>query len=243
MALICNEPFNYSTGALTGNNGGTGWNGAWVEQNGITTGYEIFASSLAYTSTGILVTSANKAGGGYQYQSSGRGLDVSGAFSTYATGGYIGLSGTTLYLSILIRAHNADIVHCNLHASGSVWDNSLPKLGLGSYDGAHWQLNVLGTTYNWSGTMSLDTDYFMVLRMDFAATNTIKLWVNPALTGIEPSADITQTTGTSVAFNSFTWHGGNSAGSGFLDEIRFGASWADVTPTTATVNKGVLATA
>jgi hypothetical protein len=81
------------------------------------------------------------------------------------------------------------------------------------------------------------------------ATNSARLWVNPTLGGVEPTANATNSTGTSAAPTQiaglFIRQGGNAtAGTGNveLDEFRIGTTWADVTPqATASVNDNAIA--
>ncbi len=241
MSLICTEPFNYAVGGLNGKNGGTGWNGAWVEQNGGSSGYEIFSPGLTFTQGGqTLQSSANKAGGGFVFEGSGRALDVSGAFSAYATGGLIGLNGTTLYFSslweLLFSGGNPALV---LHAdSGSPWNGSVPLIGMGNFTGNNKaQLKIINTVYD-GPAISINTVYLLVMKMVFGATSTISLFVNPTPGGAEPAADVTQT-GVGVPFSAMQWFGSNSAGVGLIDEIRFGSTWADVTPAVPTANSNM----
>jgi hypothetical protein len=73
---------------------------------------------------------------------------------------------------------------------------------------------------------------FYVLKIDFGATDTVSLFLNPTVGGTEGTASATMTTpaGETLIFSSFATFLGYNAGVNFTDEIRFGSTWADVTP-------------
>jgi hypothetical protein len=75
----------------------------------------------------------------------------------------------------------------------------------------------------------------LVLKLDFAATSTATLFVNPAsLGGSAPAtAGASASSTTSLAFKSLAFYGGSGFSQGALDELRLGDSYAAVTPTGA----------
>jgi hypothetical protein len=242
--LLSYEPFGEASGAaLNGatGSGDSGWGAAWVEQSGSTVipGYEILSTTpLTYTG---LQTTGNYAVGGFRYQSAGRQLNVtaSGPYSSYLSNGLIGASGTSIWLSFLIRedVSNGDInaVFLNNYSSSNSWvPNSSDSIGIGYFGGtADW-----GLTYN-DGTPVLSNvavvqgqPTLMVVEITFGSTNVISLYVNPTSLGgsapATPSATIS--TAGNIAFESFAYEGGYATNDSSLADIRFGTTYAAVTP-------------
>jgi hypothetical protein len=73
---------------------------------------------------------------------------------------------------------------------------------------------------------------FYVMKLEFGVTDTVSLFLNPVVGGVEGAASLTMTTpvGEELIFRSFGTYLGNSADSNFVDEIRFGSTWESVTP-------------
>ncbi|MBD0260160.1 MAG: PKD domain-containing protein, partial [Cytophagales bacterium] len=243
-SLLAHEHFNATAGTLHNVNTGTGWGAAWQVQNNDVSvpGYNVTGTaSLAYST---LATSGRFAVGGDSYQTSGRALNTSstGPFSTYLTGGNIGATGKTLWVSGLLRKDGAndEEVSLTLHA-GSLVTYANPALvsvgyfGVASNNGTtrYWSLKVGGTVYRTATAITTGQTALLVLKLDFAATSTAALFVNPAsLGGTAPTtAGASGTSTTSLAFKSLAFYGGNGFNQGAADEIRFGETYASVTPT------------
>jgi hypothetical protein len=265
QVLACDD-FNVATNAtpvppfLNGVATGTNWTGAWVVQgfNGgtnYTDGFKIIATNaLAYST---LRTSGNYAGGGgTNYATVGRFLDL-GAFSTWTLSkngtNVVGLSGTELWMSMLMRKNRADdnmtavILHNGTAAYNAIGNS---RLGVGYYGAMS---NNSGTRY-WSlavrnaADSSIDVirsnvpivagqTALLVLRMRFGATDTFDLFVNPASLGGDapstPNATWTTTGASDIFFRALAFSGQTSLNNMALDEIRFGDTYAAVTPPNA----------
>ncbi len=239
--VLAYEPFGEASGTpLNGaaGSGDSGWNGAWVEQEGSTAspGYQT-ASTNPLTYSGLLTTS-NYAIGGYGYQTAGRQLNTaaSGPFLSYLSSGLIGAPGQTLWLSFLLREdanpNNGEINAIYLTPNNIPW---LTQNGIG--------IGYFGTSLNWglqlnNGTPVLSTvpviqgqTVLLVVSITFGATNQVNLYVNPALGGSAPATPSTQlTTASTIAFQSLAYLGGYTASESSLAAIRFGTSFAAVTP-------------
>ena len=244
--LLASDAFSGSTGALNGQSSGTGWSDAWNTQNGDSSvpGYNVSnASSLSYSN---LATSGNYATGGSAYQTTGRGLDVSsnGAFSAYLANGQVGKAGTTLWVSALLRkdSDTDQEVSLSLHNSGISWCTGCASslIGMGYFGSSsnnggtrYWSLKIGGTVYPSSVQMTVGQTTLLVLRIDFGTTNTLNLYANPAsLGGDAPSSSsVQQQTSSALAFQSLAYYGGDGPNQSSLDELRFGTSYAAVTPT------------
>ncbi len=236
---------------------GTNWAGAWVVQgfNGgtnYTDGFKILATNAP--ASGTLRTTGNYAvGGGASYATAGRFLDLNAfpAWTFVRTGtNVIGASGAELWLSVLLRKNTLDdnMAAVILH-NGSAAYNAIgnSRLGVGYYGTLsntngqrYWSLAVrnaadTGIDVIRSGVpVVAGQAALLVLRMRFNTTDTFDLFVNPAgLGGATPAApDATWTTSgaADIFFRALAFSGNNALNSMALDEIRWGDSFAAVTP-------------
>jgi hypothetical protein len=246
--LLAYEPFGESGTtpfAMNGVSGGgdSGWGEAWVEQSGSTAvpGFDIAsASPLTYTG---LQTTGQYAIGGYGYQSAGRQLNVSsgGPFNSYLSGGLIGASGQTVWLSFLMREDGSptngqpNAIYLNNESGGNAWvPASTDSIGVGFFGStADWGLQYNnGTPVLSSVPVTQGQPTLLVVSVTFGATNVINLYVNPTTLGgsapATPSATIS--TSGSVAFQSLAYQGGYGTNNGSIADIRFGTTFAVVTP-------------
>ncbi len=257
-SLLAYEPFGESGTTPFGLNGASGggdsgWAAAWVEQSGSTAvpGYDI-ASSNPLTYSG-LQTTAHYAVGGYEYQTSARSLNVAsgGPFNSYLSGGLIGASGQTIWISFLmsVNGNNGDFAAVLLNAGGGAnnWNVTPNNVAVGYFGSLsetsgnpYWSLqynttqNDLGsaTVIKTSVPMVVGTPALMVMSITFGSTNTVNLYVNPSsLGGSAPSTpSATYSTSSSLAFQSLAYYAGNGIGESSLGDIRVGTTYAAVTP-------------
>jgi hypothetical protein len=259
------DDFNIATSAtpippfLNGVATGGGWSGAWVVQgfNGGTNysdGFKVIATNaLAYST--LRATGNYAGGGGTNYATAGRFLDM-GVFTSWAVNknstNVVGLSGTELWMSVLMRKNSADdtmtvvILHSGTAAYNAIGNS---RLGVGYYGAMS---NNSGTRY-WSLAVRNAADSsvdvirsnvpvvagqtaLLVLRMRFGATDTFDLFVNPASIGGDaptPNTTWTTTGAADVFFRALAFSGQTSLNNMALDEIRFGDTYAAVTPPNA----------
>lgn len=218
-SLLISEPFDYSTGNLAGQTGGIGFTGNWttVGDAGAAT---VQTSSLAYST---LATSGNKT-----YVSPN--VAASGASRTFSN-----MNSGTVYMSFLLNQDEGTRFFA-LRLYDGVAQNLL--IGRGTA-GTSWILgNTIGVAQDTGVAATLDTTFLMVLRIDFNASGAnerLRLYVNPTL-GTEPlTAQVDGTTTSSFQLNRLDiaggqTGGGNTVSKGWFDEIRFGTTFADVTP-------------
>jgi len=201
-ALLAYEPFGEAGTTpfpLSGASGGgdSGWAAAWIVQNTNINvpGYNI-ASASPLTYTGLLTT-PDYAVGGSSYVSSGRALNVTptGPFSSYLSGGLIGASGQTIWLSCMMSVTSSGTDSAGVFLSpsggGNSWvSNGSTTLGAGYFGSAsktgstaYWSLNYNGTTVQSNVPMVVNTPALLVVEMTFGATNVVNLFVNPASLG------------------------------------------------------------
>lgn len=242
------DGFNYPAAQpLNGRQGGTGWQTPWEVQNGNNNvpGFEITsANPLTYSD---LQVSGNYNSGGYAYLTSGRRLDTDagGPFDNWLNGdGAIGTGAAPLYASILLRKteNNDETVAAYWHPNNIAWCNNCSPnnhVAVGYFGASsnvagqrRWSLSINGTVYPTTVPMTANTTVFFVVKMQFGATNTISIFVNPTTLGNnEPAVPtLVQTTSTPFNIRSLAVYLGNDAASGQADEIRMGASYACVAP-------------
>ncbi len=223
--LYSYESFNYTAGdSLVGQNGGTGFAGAWTQ---------VGNSGVAGITTNSLTYSDLEVAGNKTYLSpTSASSTLSGARRAFSSTESTG----TVYLSFLV----------NLDAGNRYF-------GLRLYDGSAGtsviQIAKQGNATNWSLTdnarttdtgaaATLDTTFMFVLRVDFNASGVnerIRLYIDPTVGGTEPlTAAVDVITTASLQFSQLDMVGGytaagQSTSQGAFDELRLGPTWADVT--------------
>src|SRR5262249_26564713 len=86
-----------------------------------------------------------------------------------------------------------------------------------------------------SFTPTAGATYFVVVRVDYGATDVVRLWVNP-VPGVQPtdasaSATITLPAGQSFSVgNNITLNGGGYYNQATFDELRYGLTYLSVAP-------------
>jgi len=237
---LCYEGFDYLKMAITGLNGGRGWNGGWEVQDPIGNDVTGFAVDNASPLTvANLRQSGNYMKLGRGSEQSGRALDVSanGAFKNYLNGSMVGKPGTTLWFSSIIRPQNNNkTCAVSFVDTGVAWygQNAGKKVEFGGFGGTYWgfAFGFEGTQVQHLSTVPIVNNQavFLVAKIEFGATNTVSLYINP-MPGNTPTG--TPIVGTSTANLDFrclgTTYGWDADKMG-LDEIRFGTSFADVAP-------------
>lgn len=232
---------------LNGSYSGQGWGTSWVVQNNDNTipGFQI--NSAAPLNYGALQTIANHASGGRAYLTAGRLLDVSagGPFDAYLdANGNIGAADSTLWVSVLLRKDlsNDQNAYVSLHNTGLPWCEGCPSVtslvGMGYFGAAsnvggqrRWSLRINGNVYPTSIPLVVGTTAFLVLCIDFGATNALTLYVNPASLGnATPAPTLTQNTASPINFRSLALYLGDAPGNGSMDEIRIAESYACAAP-------------
>ncbi len=236
---VLQESFDYSTGLLNGVGGAPsfGFNGTWQVEQANSPGYAIAGNeSLAF---GQLGTSGRYLTGGNTYQNSGRSLDMAAAFLPWkrAAEHYVGKDGTSLWISYLARPlKNTSTMKFSLDDSASVVHDNNGRLRV-QQSGGIWRLSLMNDTRTAPTTVAVaaNTTYLIVIRLDFGATDTATLYVNPVLGATPPAtaSSSATTTNANFRFNELQFYPGSSAGDGQFDELRMGASWKSVVPTPA----------
>jgi len=255
-ALIVYEGFDYPDGtSLRNQTGGIGWSGGWTNTGNATE--TATAPGLTYpnmTATGNKATLAGQ-------QINGNGNN---AFLARDLAQTFGTDGTTLWLSFIGQRTG------NKSTGGTQPNNYQRVFSLGLFNTSAteqasigeltddttdvWNLNADTTLPNSvDTTVPIDTQSFLLLRIDFVGANTDKayLWVNPDLSLGEPSigtqaASITD----ELTFNRIrltvggsTTSGARLAASGLFDEIRIADTFAEAIPEPASAALALLSLA
>jgi outer membrane protein assembly factor BamB len=230
-SLYAYEDFDIPVGDMDLITSGEGWADGWDVQNGA--GNYSIVSTPALT-FGEVFTTGNSARGGGSYNTSGRKLDVPGAFADLNNSGEIGLPGTEIWMSYLIRPEITSLNRVSLaRNNNTVWWYTAPVAEVSS-SGGIWTAKIMnGTGVSTGVAATTGQTHLIVWKLSFGATSTFDIFINPTeLGGTQPAIPTLSldTTDTGFLFNRFLWYPGGAANNGSLDEIRFGATYADVTP-------------
>ncbi|HTE30655.1 MAG TPA: T9SS type A sorting domain-containing protein [Chryseolinea sp.] len=178
--VIVSEPFAYGGGTLTGNNGGTGWSGAWFGPHSGFTDLDVNTTGFSYT-----------------------GFATSGGRSTYvnSTGGdggrYLAAVSNAVYgvvwLSFLANydQQGGGFSNVRLYLPGGLTG------GVGG-NGGIFNWSILDNGLNAGATTSVPlngTEHLALLKIDYTA-GTSSLWIDPTVSGF----DGTQTPSATVSF-------------------------------------------
>lgn len=235
--LIADEGFNYDTGDVRASgvlNGGAGWaSGGWQVVYDGTGSTGVVAGSLA-PSDSKLTTSGNSMQ--VYYGRYGRFLDTSatGAFADYLDGsGNIGKDGTTLYMSFVMKApvgkyYEMEFKKDTLEDAGRIG-------GIGNDVGSDANVYLRSNSSVNTSIASTTTNAMLyVVKFDYLAGNndTVSVYVNPTLGTAPATPTLLKTGAGDMSFDGLTVASfqGNSVTTK-IDEIRFGTTYASVTPT------------
>ncbi len=242
------EGFAYPPAPIEGLQGGTGWETPWNVQNENATlpGYQIISNApLQWLD---LQTAGSHASGGFAYLTAGRRLNTSatGPFADWRTpDGYIGLPGTTLWASVLLRKNqeNNEPLAITWHQSNLQWCEGCTanKVAMGYFGSAsnvggqrRWTLRIGNNYFPTSSPVVANETALLVLKIEFLTNNAqVSLFVNPAQLGNDlpaPTPSLVQATTFQLQLRSVALYLGDDAASGQADEIRMGATYACTVP-------------
>jgi hypothetical protein len=236
------EGFDYATPAFIGGNtdvagvSSNNWTTHSVTATQTTT-IDIQDGSLTYP--GFAASTGNKV---YLFSNANAvSRDVNRAFTS---------SATTLYYSALINIiDNAQLTAVDNYFMHFGATAGASNTTLGARFGAKIAStpnnfrfilgNISGGTpvYSDNGAdLTFGTTYLVVVKYDISVNPTVAtMWINPTLGGTEPAGGISNSTGTNpfASFASICLRNNATTPKAYIDEIRVGATWADVTPIAA----------
>lgn len=217
LADVVYEGFDYPVGSsLAGQNGGSGWAGAWNTPGGadltISTGLSF--GGLA-TSGGSVVSAP--------YQPPNDGSSVSYFFRNTAS--TYGADNTTTYFSFLLHPEAG----FGFYGGINIGNLFVGRSGNQADFGLEGPANDVSLS---SVPVVVDTTVLLVVRVDFLAGNDhVSLYVNPTPGGPEPpTPDVFKTDLDVGTINSVVI---NNYGGWLTDDIRIGSTFASVTPAAA----------
>lgn len=248
--LLAYDDFQGAEGPFDNLASGAGWKEPWNVQNDdvMQPGWSVTAAQpLTF---GTLASNASHMIGGRGFLAAGRFLDRSatGPFASYLdASNFIGASGKELWMSVLIRRDTTSSAYdVALHRSNAAhWDGdpgapstvAIGYFGAASDDAGKkwWSLRVHSAVTRSDVEVVVGQTVLAVVHMKFGSPNTVRLYLNPSTLGGDPPAtptlEVTDDGTKPLSFQAFKSYPGSSAGYGALDEIRFGTSFAAVTPT------------
>lgn len=232
--LFVYDGFDYATGDLVGQNGGLGWTEAWVESNEVNAPYAFAQVATPGLTFGDLVTTGNKAQvseGGRAFRS----IDTAGINPDQLDDkGNLGLPGTSVWASFVVEGNTAT-------GTDGFWGLSFFRddaetLFFGkSSTSESLRLSGQGQTAQefTDSPLSPTEKHFIVLRFDFVegGDHVVTVFDDLDPMGRTPADEDAIGTFSAPDFSFNRLRLANSAGAGgTFDEIRVGATWADVTP-------------
>lgn len=220
------DQFQQPTGNLGGQGGGIGWGGNWTAATG--SEYQVISTGLSYP--GLLT-----AGGSVQDALSTHTVSVASRSMGDQSTRFV--DGATLWFSFLLQPgstfNNWGMAIASGNSSGltggfgmNVSSNGFTARAGGSSSAT--------TTFSWTA----GTTYVVVGQMtvSLSGNETTSIWLNPTnLGGVTPlggtTATVSGNVGTLPGTNAFfAFQGGNQAQQFGIDEIRYGLTYAGVTP-------------
>lgn len=238
--LLVEDNFDYPVGQLTDNGGGANVSGGnWVNFSGTGNYIQVTSPGLGYA----------------EYPSSNIGNKIGIVYSTTSAEDVYRQfpaqgSGSTTYVSFLLNLANTNGLAANTSATGDYFFSLLPSTSATSYVGrvtvrlgsaaGTYQLGLRATASNsesvWlSGDLLPGTTYLVALAYQLNPDQGW-LWLNPALAGTPPAADLSQTAAATVSdVDRVIIRQGYTAGppavatpNADIDGIRVGTTWSDI---------------
>jgi len=242
-ALVAYEGFNsYSSGSnLFGQNGGTGWNGAWVDKSStenedgdpITWNYTWVAGGSGLSYPNLVATPGSGAANVFQEGGDTLYFTAERYLAAPQSSGTLFISYLQ-YFSVNEAGKGPDFV--DIMGTGSRYARVITAWG-SSY---RWCLHAFDTgqsqVNNFAPAAQAGETHLVVLRIDFNASSInerIKVYLDPTLTSEEANtanATISNRDIGSVSGFKIVMRGNDLANSHSFDEIRFGTTWEDVVP-------------
>jgi autotransporter-associated beta strand protein len=237
-AQMAYEGFDYAIGndGLTGQTGGTGWNGAWQNVNGVNA--NVIAGSLAAGASAPTGVDARSVGNSVTLPNArrvGRSLDTSvngpfGARGYRDANGRIGADGTTLYLSFMQQPNGTGIYYeFELHRDNLGDGGRIGGIGNDSSSpGGNVNLRAGGANDYFLGAGTTAVNFYVV-RIDFKAGNDdVYVYRNPTSATEPGSPTLTKLAVADMSFNGLSFGAFVGTTTVAHDEIRLGQTWADV---------------
>ena len=235
-SLLAYEGFNYPTGTanLTGQSGGSGWNGSWQGVNGgsssVPTGSLVAGGSAPAGYDALSVGNSAFTPNGTR---TGRRVDVS-AGGSFGLAGYvdgnnnIGADGKTVYLSFMQQPNGTDVYYEFEFHRGDLGDGGRVA-GIGNDQGGNnVNLRAPNGTHTVIGTGNTSVNFYVV-RIDFKSGNDDVFIYRNTTSASEPLAPtLVVSNAADMSFNGLSLGAFANGRTVAHDEVRVGTTWADV---------------
>lgn len=235
--LYVYDGFDYPEGDLVGQDGGTGWAEPWTQSmEGTPPEARPIAQVVAPGQTyGDLEVTGNKAEMANARRAF-RYIDVEGLYTgeeEMEPTDSIGWPGSSVWMSFIAEGAAAET---DPFWGIALFKNDTEKLFFGKPSSrGPLRLSAQSGVQEFDGAISINDKHLIVIRIDFDPENgdSATLFLNPDPMGRTPSDDeaLGVYTGPNfeMSFNRVRFANGDGPG-GTIDELRMGATWADVTP-------------
>ncbi len=231
--LLEYEGFDYTGTDLDDQNGGSGWEGAWINDSGSFDGHlsnddtSLDSAAFPFTPTGDRI----EGNGGTALRDMGTNFEMGG-------------EGNVVYVSMLMRKNSTALTAGeNVEFSflgNSNMNNQRLRMGITSTDNFFVASGLQGGESASFGTVAADTTYFLVAKIVSSASGNDQFFLNAYAPGdtvgsSEGTWDANVAGVTGVILDQIRLNIGDGTGMvGSIDEIRIGETWGDVVPEPAT---------
>lgn len=154
----------------------------------------------------------------------GNSPDVAGYKATGSTNEF--------WFSALVRADQRKAFGISFHNDNSGWYGNDSKLQINrDWNVGNWSINVDGTTTNTSINSAVGITALVVCKINFEVDGTrLSVYLNPTFGKAPVNADATGKTATPQYFRGISFWMDSDPDYNSIDELRIGATFADVTP-------------
>jgi len=237
--FVLYEGFDYTAGTTDATLGAEwtldGWKDAWGK-NGNT-----FGVGCNIENTSPLVVSDLVQSGNYYVGEESWLTGIRRQFSTeldsplfpYCSGekGSLGVSGTTIWMSVILRPKSNVIlgyVGCR-----TAWSDANENISFGALGGDYYGVKIGGTEFLSTVPIVNDEVVFLVCKLEFGATNIATLYVNPA-PGAAPNVTeaVVGTSTTALPFTTLVLKSDAGTWGCAFDELRMASTYALAAPST-----------
>ena len=231
-AQLVTENFDYSLGQLTSGGGGADVSGgAWVSFSGTGAFIPVISGNLTYS--------------GYSASGIGNMIQLVAATTSAedARTDFLGQSGdgTKVYASFLVNIQSAPAsgsssYFASLYSTANGYKGRVFAQTLGS--GIEFGLEGSGSAPVFTGVeLALNQTHLIVVCYEFlAGADSVKLWVNPTISSIEPTPDLTYEVATDfTTCDAFALRQASSSGvaqnpDAEIDGLLVSNAWSDIVP-------------
>lgn len=215
LTLPLVEHFDYAVGSVTTNGAG------WVNTSGTAGQVTVENGNLTYT--------------GYEMPATGRSITITPTESEDVRLVFPNVTSGKVYASCLINVSASTVAGDYFLHLGNGTGNFTSRV-YAKQDGAGYALAIgktaVGSTY--SSTLNYNQTYLIVLGYEIigavASDDVVRLWINPDLSGAEPSSTLSYTAQNDVAtgtINGFYVRQSTTIPTATIDAIRISTNWAD----------------